>query len=404
MTRATFFSVLVAALGYFVDIYDLLIFSVVRVASLKGLGLEGEALTSAGVLLLNAQMAGMLLGGIAWGMLGDKKGRLKILFGSILLYSLANIANAFVVSVPQYATARFLAGIGLAGELGAGITLVAELLPREKRGIGTAIVAAVGVAGGLVAALVGDLFPWKTAYIVGGCMGLSLFALRLAVAESAMFKGACQAKHARRGDLALLFLSAPRLARYLRCVLIGIPLWFIVGLIVTFAPEIGATLGLAEEVKSSGAVLWFYGGLVGGDLASGLFSQVLRSRRRALLVFIGAAFCATIAILRLPAGAPAQAYYLMTGVAGFFAGYWALFVTVAAENFGTNLRATVATSVPNMVRGATIFFTSAFGALKGALGVVHSLEILACIAFGAALLALWRLRETFSADLDYLEA
>jgi MFS family permease len=401
MTRAVFFSVLVAALGYFVDVYDLILFSVVRVASLKDLGLSGEALTSTGVMLLNVQMAGMLTGGFLWGIYGDKKGRLNILFGSILLYSLANIANAFATGVWTYAACRGLAGLGLAGEIGAGITLVSELLPREKRGIGTAIVATVGVAGGLVAATVGDMFAWRTAFIVGGIMGLLLFAMRVSVAESGLF--AAQKKDAPRGDIRMLFRPPERFRRFVFCVLLGMPLWFQGGLIVTFAPEIGRALGIAEELKAANAVLWFYSGLIVGDLLSGLFSQALKSRKTALLVFVSMSCGATAAILNLPAGSSAATYYHVCGILGFFSGYWALFLTVAAENFGTNLRATVTSSAPNLVRGAVILITSAFGVMKGPLGVVPTMEILTAAVFGMAFLSLWSLRETFAIDLDYLE-
>lgn len=400
--RKSLFAVIVAALGYFVDVYDLIVFSVVRVASLKDLGLSGEALTNTGLLLLNTQMAGMLIGGIFWGVLGDKKGRLAILFGSIFLYSLANIANAFVADIPQYMLCRFLAGIGLAGEIGAGITLVAELLPKEKRGIGTTLVAAVGVAGGLTAALIGDFFPWKTAYIIGGCMGLALLALRIAVSESGLFEKAARQEGARRGDLRLLVSSSERFWRFLRCTLIGLPLWFIVGLIVTLAPEVGRAIGLSDEARAGSAVLWFYGGLVIGDLGSGLVSQMLRSRKNALWIFVLGSFAGTISILSLPLP-HAQAFYWLCGITGAFSGYWAMFLTVAAENFGTNLRATVATSVPNIVRGGAILLSSAFALIKEPLGTVPSLQILALLTFGAALMSVWMMRETFGTDLDYME-
>lgn len=396
------FTVIVAALGYFVDVYDLILFSVVRVASLKDLGLSGQALTDTGIFLLNTQMAGMLIGGILWGVLGDKKGRLSILFGSILLYSLANIANAFVTSIEQYAICRFLAGIGLAGEIGAGITLVAEILPKEKRGIGTTIVATVGVAGGLTAALVGDMFPWKTAYIVGGVMGLALLVLRMAVAESGMFEKVEKAANVARGDLMLLLGNKSCLARFIRCTLIGMPLWFVVGLIMAFAPEIGRELNLSGEVKTAGSILWFYGGLVIGDLGSGLFSQMLRSRKKALAVFLVMSLVGTFFILNLPVRTP-EMFYWACGFTGTFCGYWALFLTVSSESFGTNLRATVTTSVPNLVRGGAIVLSSLFALMKEKFGIIPSLEIIAAGTFAAAFLSLHLTRETFAIDLDYIE-
>lgn len=396
------FSVIVAALGYFVDVYDLIIFSVVRVASLKDLGLTGEALTETGVLLLNMQLGGMLLGGILWGILGDKKGRLSILFGSILLYSLANIANAFVTEVWQYAACRFIAGIGLAGEIGAGITLVSEILSKEKRGLGTTIVATLGVTGGMTAALIGDAFHWQTAYITGGCMGLALFILRVAVAESGMFEKMVEKKDVRRGDLRLLFGNPSCLKRYIKCTLLGMPIWFVLGLIVTFAPEIGKSLGIAADLSASTAVLYFYGGIILGDLGSGLFSQYLGSRKKVLWLFILSSFAATFVILNLPSSSP-QAFYALCGVTGFFSGYWAVFLTVTAEQFGTNLRATVTTSVPNLVRGGVILLSSAFAMMKDSLGVIQSLEIIAVATFAAALVSLYLMRETFGIDLSFLE-
>lgn len=401
--KKAWFAVIVAGLGYFVDVYDLIVFSVVRMSSLRDLGLTGDALTQNGVLLLNMQLGGMLLGGIAWGMLGDKKGRLSILFGSILLYSLANIANAFVTDVPQYAICRFLAGIGLAGEIGAGITLVSELLPKEKRGIGTMVVASLGVMGGFTASLVGDSFHWQTAYIVGGCMGLALLVLRFSVVESGLFKAIGQRSDLQRGSLTLLFSSKDRIKRFACCTLLGLPLWFVVGLILTFAPEIGRELGFKNELKTSGAILYFYGGLVVGDIGSGLLSQWLRSRRKALYICISATLVTTLTLLNLPGGENDAVFYWICGLLGTFGGYWAVFLTTTAESFGTNLRATVTTSVPNLVRGGAILLSSLFAAMKGTFGVVTSLEIIAVMTFTAGLVAVWALRETFAVDLNYLE-
>lgn len=404
MDRRIFFTVLVAALGYFVDVYDLIIFSVVRVESLEALGYSGEELTSKGVLLLNLQLGGMLVGGILWGMLGDKRGRLSILFGSIILYSLANLGNAFVTNIEQYAICRLLAGIGLAGEIGAGITLVAELLPKDKRGLGTTLVATLGVMGGFVAALTGGWLDWKTAYLVGGCMGLALLALRVAAAESGLFAQLAQDKHVSRGDLRLLFGQRSCLTRYLRCTLIGMPIWFLLGLIITFSPEIGQTLGFSEPLTSAKAVLWFYGGIVVGDMASGLLSQFLRSRRKALFVFITGAFAGFLLMVNLPpVWQTAEIYYLFCGITGFFSGYWAVFLVTASESFGTNLRATVTTSVPNLVRSGAVILSSLFLALKATLGITGSLQVIGVGVFLLALYCVWAIRETFSIDLNYIE-
>jgi len=292
-------AVIVAALGYFVDIYDLILFSVVRVASLNSLGIVAkEAIKAQGEYLISMQMGGMLLGGILWGVLGDKKGRLSVLFGSILIYSLANIANGFVQTLDQYAWLRLIAGIGLAGELGAGITLVSESLPKEKRGLGTMIVATVGVSGAMLAFWVGegmgqdDPQHWRTAYFVGGGLGLLLLLLRVSVFESGMFQKTQSQSEVSRGNFWRLFTDTQRLGRYLRCLLIGVPLWFVVGILITFAPEFGKALGVQGPVSAGLAVFWCYFGLVFGDFASGTLSQLLRSRNRALQIFL--VFCAVL--------------------------------------------------------------------------------------------------------------
>src|SRR6187402_2881858 len=190
--------VIVAALGYFVDIYDLLLFGIVRKASLTDLGIIGDANRDAGEFLISMQMYGMLLGGIFWGILGDKKGRLSVLFGSIITYSIANIANGMVHSVEAYAFWRLIAGVGLAGELGAGITLVAETLPKNKRGYGTMIVASVGLTGAVVANLVYQIFgDWRLCYYAGGVLGLLLLFLRVSVRESGLYKQVVSQDEAR---------------------------------------------------------------------------------------------------------------------------------------------------------------------------------------------------------------
>lgn len=401
------FTVLVAALGYFVDIFDLLVFSVVRKPSLVELGIVDARQIEVGTSILNWQMGGLLLGGIVWGVLGDKRGRLSVLFGSILVYSLANIANAYVTTVDQYRALRFIAGLGLAGELGAAITLVTEVLPKESRGYGTAIVAGVGVAGAVVAGLVGDKMHWRTAYLVGGGLGLLLLVLRLRVAESKMFRVATETTSLKRGDLMLLFASRARAWRYARCILVGLPLWFLVGVLVTFSPEFAKTLGVVGTVTAGKAIASAYGGLVIGDLGSGFVSQWIRSRKRALFAFSGMSLVMALVFLHAR-GVTADTLYGIIFVLGIFAGYWAVFVTVAAEQFGTNLRATVATTVPNFVRGAVIPITIAFRALAGTpeapgLGIVNAALVLAVVLFAIGFWGIAVSDETFGRDLDFVE-
>ena len=405
-TKSTVFTaaVIVAALGYFVDIYDLILFSIVRVESLKDLGITAATeVTNQGLFLINMQMGGMLVGGMLWGILGDKKGRLSVLFGSILLYSLANIANGFVQSVEQYAWLRLIAGIGLAGELGAGITLVSESLPKEKRGYGTMVVATVGVSGALLGYWVGHRWGWRNAYFVGGGLGLALLLLRVSVFESGMFRQVQAQAGVARGNFLSLFTNSARLGKYLRILLIGVPLWFVVGILVTLAPEFGRALGLTGEVTAGLAVFWCYFGLVFGDFISGALSQLWHSRNKALQVFL--VFCAVLVGVYLFGikGASPTVFYAVCFVLGISVGFWALFVTVAAEQFGTNLRATVATTAPNFARGAVVGLVPTFKYLSGALGFVPGAAVLGGISLLVAFWAVSTLPESYGKDLDYVE-
>jgi MFS family permease len=396
-------AVIVGALGYFVDIYDLTLFSIVRIPSLKSLGISGDQLIQQGIWILNLQMIGMLLGGIFFGVLGDRIGRVTVLFGSILLYSLANIANGFVHSVDAYAFWRFAAGFGLAGELGGSITLVSEILPKEIRAYGTAIVATVGVMGAVVGGLVAELVAWRTAYFVGGGLGLALLALRLGVSESGMFK---QLKHhapgVSRGRFLSLFTSRERFGKYARCILIGLPTWFAVGVLVTFSPEFARALHIKGDVNAAAAVAIIYLGLTLGDLASGLLTQWLGSRKRVVLGFI-LLTSASVAAYFLSAGASSTWFYSVIFILGVGIGYWAVFVTIGAEQFGTNLRSTVATTVPNFVRGAVVPITLSFKFCKDAFGIIPGALIVGAVCIAISLWALSGLAETHGKDLDYFE-
>ncbi len=397
------FTVLVAAMGYFVDIYDLLLFSIVRVPSLKSLGLTGQTLTDNGIFLLNIQMIGLLVGGIFWGILGDKKGRLFVLFGSILLYSIANIANGFVHSVESYAVWRFIAGFGLAGELGAGITLVSEIMPKEKRGYATTAVAAVGVSGAVVGFFVAELFDWRTSFFIGGGLGLSLLFLRIRVAESGMF-GSAKKQSKKRGDFFSLFNNRKRFFKYMRCIIIGVPLWFVVGILITLSPEFGKVLGVKGDVNAGAAVAWCYGGLVLGDIVSGLLSQYLKSRIKVVYTFLSLTTL-TIAAYFLLRNISLPAFYGICLLLGFSVGYWVIFVTIAAEQFGTNIRATVTTTAPNFVRGALVPVSLLFQYLRSLFNgsIISGGIVVAVVSLAVAYWALHYMQETFSKDLNYLE-
>jgi len=395
-------AVIVGALGYFVDVYDLILFAVVRIPSLKDLGFSGDQLVSEGTWLINWQMGGMLLGGLLWGLLGDHFGRLKILFGSIILYSLANIANGFVHNLDSYTVCRFFAGLGLAGELGGCITLVAEVLPQALRGYGTVMISAVGVLGAVAAGFVGQHYDWRIAYYIGGGLGLFLLFLRMCVHESGMFRNMKQGVRPAFASQLLLLASPSRIGRYLCCVVIGLPCWYVIGLLILFSPEFARTLGASGPIYAPVSVSVGYTGICLGGLLSGGFSQYLRSRKIVLLIFISATFVLTNVFFFLHNPSPTTIYILIFLIGGAV-GYWAIFVTVAAEHFGTNMRATVATTVPNFSRGAVIPITMLFTWLKPQLGILHSGLAVGWLVTFVALLGWFGLRETFHDDLDYLE-
>jgi predicted MFS family arabinose efflux permease len=396
-------AVIVGALGYFVDIYDLVLFLIVRRPSLASLGLSGDRLVAEGTWLFNWQMGGMLLGGLLWGLLGDRFGRLKILFGSIILYSLANIANAYVHDLNAYTVCRFLAGIGLAGELGGSITLVSEVLPRHLRGYGTMMVSAIGVLGAVAGGTLGLRCDWRNMFLIGGGLGLLLLFLRVAVRESHLFSSMTGEKRPAFASQLLLLLSPPRMGRYLCCILIGLPCWYVIGLVIALSPEFAQALKCTGPVVAGTAVAWTYGGISLGDLLSGSLCQFARARKSILLVFILGAFVLSTLFFFMRGVSPATIYALSFFL-GISVGYWAVFVTVAAEHFGTNMRATVATTVPNFVRGAVIPITALYPVLKPHFGALPSGLALGWFVTLLALIGWIGLRETFHDDLDYLEA
>lgn len=396
-------AVIVASLGYFVDIYDLLLFTIVRVPSLKSLGLpQSEIDAGAGMLLINIQMVGLLIGGIFWGIIGDKKGRLSVLFGSILIYSIANIANGFVHGINGYILWRFVAGFGLAGELGAGITLVSEILPKEKRGYGTMIVATVGVSGAvaanLIAKLVGD---WRICYFIGGGLGLALLVLRVSVMESHLFN-AVKESTASRGSLVALFNNRERFMKYLKCMLLGTPTWFVVGILIAFSNKFATVMNVQGAINPGDAVAFCYAGLVLGDFTTGLLSQVWQSRRKVMLLFLLLTGVMVAVYLNLH-GAATWVFYTVCFILGFSVGFWAIFVTIAAESFGTNLRATVATTVPNFARGMLPLISLLFINVQKHFTFLQSGAIVAVVCIGIALITAWNVEETFGKDLNYLE-
>ncbi|MBL7913218.1 MAG: MFS transporter [Bacteroidia bacterium] len=408
--------ILVAALGYFVDIYDLLLFGVERTQSLNEIlpiqfpGISDAVLkllnASYGKLLLNWQMAGMLIGGLFWGMLGDKKGRLSVLFGSILVYSIANILNGMVQSTDSYIVLRFISGFGLAGELGAGITLVSESMSKERRGYGTMIVATVGVFGAVVAGFMGEVISnWRNSFYLGGGMGLVLLVLRIGVFESGMFAAVKKETSVKKGNILQLFSSKKSIVKYLCIIFVTVPVWYVMGTLVLFSPELSELMGLPEKSISAGkSIMFAYAGITVGDIASGLISQLLRSRKKALAVFLSLTVIGTV-LYFLVGGTSVTVFYSIVAFIGFATGYWAVFISTASELFGTNIRATATTTAPNFVRGSTILISILLNLVISVCDVDKLLatKITGCIIIGIGFVALYFLEETFGKDLNYTE-
>lgn len=394
-------ALLVAALGYFVDVFDIWLYSVYRVSSLTALGYSGETLTQHSTTILNAQMLGMILGGLVFGVMGDRLGRKASLFGSILIYASATIFNGFVWDAHSYALARLVAGFGLAGELGAGVALTMEIMPKQHRGWAPAVIAGFGLFGCVAAALISEIIDWRMGYIIGGSMGFMLFLLRIKVAESGLYTASRNAD-VRYGALTDLLATPDRLRRYLLCILVGMPVWFVSGIMLIFAPELGRELGVQAPVIAGHAILYFSVALAVGDIACGYLSQRLRSRRKALLAFLLmlAAFCLFYFTFR---GLSLGQFYGLLCCIGFFTGYWAVLMATVTEQFGTNLRATAATTVPNFVRGSVLLMTGMLGVLKPELGLTHAALVVGCLVMLTALLAAAFLPESFDKDMDYLE-
>ncbi len=395
-------TVLVVALGYFVDVLDTQLYPALRVASLQSLGLTPEQVTDAGINILNWQMVGMILGGILWGVLGDKKGRVKVLFASIILYSLGSIANAFVESVEAYQIVRFFVGIGLAGEIGAGITLISELLPKESRAYGTTIATACGVAGSMGSALIAQNMDWRSAYIVAGFLGFALLLLRISVNESGLYQSVGAKDHVVRGNFFMLFTDRTRFLRYVSCILGGVPIYFFLGVFVIFAPEVGRSLGIEGTLSVAQAFVYDAIGTTIGCFVCGFVSQWLKTRRKALMGFLLCLFGLLFVTSNLH-GIESGTYYVLIFLGGFLIGYWGILATTTTEMFGTNLRATAIATVQNFIRFSIIPINLLIVFFKPEYGFLASAQIVGLLCFALAAVALWYMPETYARDLDFVE-
>lgn len=394
-------AIIASALGFFVDLYDIIIVSVVRTKSLLAIGVPEAELMSKGVWLLNIQMIGMLIGGFIWGILGDKKGRLSVLFGSIILYSVATFANGFVKTYEMYLVLRFLAGIGLAGELGAGITLVSEQMPQKWRGIGPSIIGSFGMLGAIMGAYIGGKYSWEATYIIGGAIGFALLILRLGVLESGMYE---QIKNSvtARGDLRIIFRDKIKLKKYISIFLLGFPAWYINGVIMTFTPEIAKAMKMTEIPAVSVVFTMYFLGFTFGDISCGFVSQFLKSRKQAITIYL-ASFGFFLALFFMFAKISVTLYYSFFFGLGVAAGYTIVLLTLAAEQFGTNIRSTVTTSSLNLIRASLIPQATAFTFLVPIIGTIQSAFVVGVFSLGISFWALRNLEETFHKNLDFVD-
>ncbi len=356
--------------------------------------------------VINWQMLGLLIGGIAWGIMGDKKGRLSVLFGSIILYSIANFFTGFAETVNQYASARFAAGLGLAGELGAGITLVSELLPKTKRGIGTSLVAGIGLSGAVVAYFTFQFtqHDWRLCYKIGGCLGIVLLVLRISVAESGLFKQV-KLQNVSRGNFLSFFTNAKRFRKYILAILIGLPTWYVIGVLVNQSDKFGNKLFGSTTIDSGRSIMFAYSAIALGDIAVGFVCQYFKSRKKGLLLYYLLCIASLCLFFSGYNNSDAR-MYTCCALLGFSTGFWAIFITMGAEQFGTNLRATAATTIPNMVRGAlpliNLMFLNLFQQNLG-WGLIRSGIITGVVIMTITLIAFYFTEETYHKDLDYLE-
>ncbi|MES2378975.1 MAG: MFS transporter [Bacteroidota bacterium] len=395
-------AVIVSALGFFVDTYDLLLFAIIRKPSLAALGLNPADILSKGELLISIQMIGMVIGGIIFGILGDKKGRLKVLFGSILLYSIANIANGMVTTLNQYIVLRFIAGIGLAGELGAGITLVSELLPKEKRSMAAGLIAGFGLFGVVAASIISKMVDWRTCYYIGGVLGLVLLLLRIQVQESGIFKNVQESTTLSKGNFLMFFNNRKRFAKYMQCILIGLPVWYIIGILVTFSDQFGKAMGI-NGVEPGTAIMYLYMAIAAGDFSVGWLSQRLRSRKKTLFIFYSIAIVFTVLYFSQSGGSPAWFYFICVGL-GYGAGLNVVYITSSVEQFGTNLRASAGISIPNMVRGTLPLMILLFKFTREFFGnYVIGGWVTGLIIFAIGITAAWFLDETYGKELEFTE-
>lgn len=392
-------TVLVVALGYYVDAYDLLVMSAVRKPSLLSLGVPESETLNIGLSLLNYQLVGLMIGGVMWGVIADKYGRKKALFGSILIYSFANIANGYINSVNMYYWLRIIAGFGLAGELGVGISLITENVAKERRTISTAIVSFFGMLGASTGGWFGSIFEWQNCFLIGGFAGLLLLLLRLKVEESVMFNE-IKDKNVSKGNIWMIIKNPKTLLTYFFCTLAGAASILFIGVFIQSTPELGKLFNL--NITAGIALIWYYLGASVSEIIAGLLSKLLKERKAPIYIFYAISL---LAITNFCVNVPNSPYffYLNCLFLGFGLGWWSQLITLSAELFGINVRATAATSIPTFARAWNIPFSNIFKQNIPNLGIVNSAFGIGVIVVSLAIISITMVKETFENDANFIE-
>lgn len=402
--------ILVASLGYFVDAYDLIIASVVRSSAIVELGLAQVGTpehTKYAQLFEYVQSAGILLGGIIFGVYSDKKGRKKALYYSIAIYSIANILNGLLsASVPfvgtVYCILRFICGFALAAELSIGIVMISETMKAKHRGYGTMIVVSFGILGAVLAAVLFEFIGihWQTLYLIGGIAGVLLLIFRFSVKETNPFLD-LENQESERGSWVMIFKNRRLLKILFNAILLGFPIYFFISIPIKFATDYGKELGLT--IKGTIPIIVFYIAMSVSDIIANYLCQLFENRKKVLYFYLGLCTISVFLLHFYPPTTPEQYFYLFSPLMGFASGYWALLITFTNEQIGTNIRSTYTTAVPNVVRSLFIPIQLLLTVLQPTFGTSTSVFYIGVLAVILALLGLYSLKETWGKNLKFID-
>jgi MFS transporter, putative metabolite:H+ symporter len=390
-----FSSLFLIGCGYFIDIFDLVLFSTLRISSFEELKITDPTYWT--VVFFNLQMTGILVGGIFWGKMADIKGRSWSFMGTILVFSIANIINGLTSSLTVYGICRFIAGFGLAGEMGSGIALICEKVPDEKRSLYLGFVSSLGCIGAVLSGWLGDIVYWRYLFIGSGFAGILLTLLRKNLLEPDLFRKTATL-NIPRGQWKTLFQSPPDLIRFILLIFLGIPMWYIIGILWSFSTEMTSTIGL--NIFTSGqAILWGYVGVWMGDMLMPFVSQFLKSRIFTIQICLIMMLLGVIYLFQFQPHS-LLSFQLTHIFLGFTIGYWAVYATLCGESFGTNIRALTSTSLPSLIRFSSIpmMIIYQYGRDENELNIALGMGLtVLCIS----MITTYFIKDTFQKDIDF---